>query len=143
MNEHHEPPIQVDGEGEDILFKLRDVDAQLIRDQIVVWVSEDTLNALRQYRTIKVEEFDHETQGYLDDASICFIAKRVLKTDEELIAWRDKLLSASFIQKYHSATEIKEYVDEAEHQDGYGYWNQFAYPWELYEDMVRYFGSRG
>ena len=33
---------------------------------------------------------------------------------------------------------IKEYVDEAEHQDGIGYWNNFVSVEDAFQDMARY-----
>jgi hypothetical protein len=35
--------------------------------------------------------------------------------------------------------QVREYVDEAEHQDGEGYWNQFTDPDSLKDDVRLYF----
>lgn len=37
---------------------------------------------------------------------------------------------------------VREYADEAEHQDGYGYWGMFNSPSEAYEDFLRYKENR-
>lgn len=57
-------------------------------------------------------------------------------------------------QDYHHAEEFKrqlrdtllatmdEYIDEAEHQDGYGYWRKFKQMSECLEDMALYIQSK-
>lgn len=33
---------------------------------------------------------------------------------------------------------LAEYIEEAEHQDGYDYWDNFSNPWEAYKDFLLY-----
>lgn len=37
---------------------------------------------------------------------------------------------------------MQEYMDEAEHQDGYGYWDNFSTPEEAFQDFLLYLNTR-
>lgn len=50
----------------------------------------------------------------------------------------NRLITTLIIARIGNLDKVDEYVGEAEHQDGYGYWNQFATAAELIEDFDLY-----
>lgn len=65
-------------------------------------------------------------------------------SEEQVQAWRIDC-KASLRRKFSDDDEdiVEEYIGEAEHQDGYGYWDQFGHLEELYSDFTTYKDARG
>jgi hypothetical protein len=60
------------------------------------------------------------------------------KRTEEAKAWRDTMLANIRKYKGYSEEQLREYVDEAEGQDGIEYWLQFKTWEELNADIRLY-----
>lgn len=64
------------------------------------------------------QPFDSEGEGYQDTISA-----------------RGEVLKQALIARYRDHASLPEYISEAEHQDGPGYWDQFATAEDLYYDF--------
>lgn len=59
-----------------------------------------------------------------------------MSNPEEIEFKRKEAKAIATKQQLHSL--IWEYISEAEHSDGYGYWDNFSNLQEIFEDMARY-----
>jgi hypothetical protein len=65
------------------------------------------------------------------------------KMNRKLVERKNRLLAGVRTSGKFTEEQIKSYVDEAEHQDGYEYWKQFKTWQSLEKDMILYFENQG
>lgn len=65
------------------------------------------------------------------------------KQTQKLIARKNRLLAGVRASKRFTEKQITDYIDEAEHQDGYEYWLQFKTWQSLARDIKIYYENAG